>query len=93
MSTSPVTGNARGDLVHPPDPDRHLYLRHADQLQDGRGDHQRWRTRRKDESLTEAGEKDAIMTVARNIVDAWNRHEMDAFAKIFAEDSDFVVAG
>jgi len=43
--------------------------------------------------LTEAGEKDAIMTVARNIVDAWNRHEMDAFAKIFAEDSDFVVAG
>jgi uncharacterized protein (TIGR02246 family) len=35
-------------------------------------------------------EKDAIVAVVRRIIDAWNRHDMDAFANLFTEDADFV---
>jgi uncharacterized protein (TIGR02246 family) len=35
-------------------------------------------------------ERDAIAGVVTRIIDAWNRHDMDAFASVFAEDADFV---
>ncbi len=35
-------------------------------------------------------EKDAIAAVVQEIIGAWNRHDMDAFAKAFTEDADFV---
>jgi uncharacterized protein (TIGR02246 family) len=35
-------------------------------------------------------DQDAIAAVVRGIIDAWNRHDMDAFANLFAEDADFV---
>jgi uncharacterized protein (TIGR02246 family) len=35
-------------------------------------------------------EKDAIAGVVTRIIEAWNRHDMDAFANVFAEDADFV---
>lgn len=35
-------------------------------------------------------EKDAIIAVVLEIIDAWNRHDMDAFAEQFHEDADFV---
>ncbi len=36
------------------------------------------------------GLKDAILAVVQAIVDAWNRHDMDAFAEQFYDDADFV---
>ena len=39
---------------------------------------------------SDAAAQDAVKTVVRNIVDAWNRHDMDAFANLFSEDADFV---
>jgi len=35
-------------------------------------------------------DKDAIAAVVQQIIGAWNRHDMDAFAEPFAEDADFV---
>ncbi len=35
-------------------------------------------------------EKDAIAAVVQEIIGAWKRHDMDAFAKAFTEDADFV---
>jgi uncharacterized protein (TIGR02246 family) len=34
--------------------------------------------------------EEAIVLVVRSIIDAWNRHDMDAFGNLFAEDADFV---
>jgi len=39
---------------------------------------------------SDAAAQDAVKTVVQNIVDAWNRHDMDAFANLFSEDADFV---
>jgi len=36
------------------------------------------------------GLKDAILAVVQAIIDAWNRHDMDAFAEQFCADADFV---
>lgn len=36
------------------------------------------------------GAEEAIIAIVRSIVAAWNRHDMDAFANLFAEDADFV---
>ena len=35
-------------------------------------------------------EQDAILAVVQAIIDAWNRHDMDAFAEQFYADADFV---
>jgi len=32
----------------------------------------------------------AVMAVMTSLIDAWNRHDMDAFANLFTEDADFV---
>jgi uncharacterized protein (TIGR02246 family) len=34
--------------------------------------------------------EDSVVAVVRKIIDAWNRHDMDAFANLFTEDADFV---
>jgi uncharacterized protein (TIGR02246 family) len=34
--------------------------------------------------------EDAIVAVVQRIIEAWNRHDMDAFAKLFTDDADFV---
>jgi len=34
--------------------------------------------------------EEAIVLVVRSIVDAWNRHDMESFGNLFAEDADFV---
>jgi len=38
----------------------------------------------------EMQDKDAITGVVTRIIDAWNRHDMEAFVSVFAEDADFV---
>jgi uncharacterized protein (TIGR02246 family) len=38
----------------------------------------------------EMAEKDAVKAILQKIVDAWNRHDMDAFSNLFSEDADFV---
>jgi uncharacterized protein (TIGR02246 family) len=35
-------------------------------------------------------EKTAVIAVVQHFVDAWNLHDMGAFASIFSEDADFV---
>ncbi len=35
-------------------------------------------------------EKTAVIAVVQHFVDAWNLHDMDAFASLFPEDADFV---
>jgi uncharacterized protein (TIGR02246 family) len=35
-------------------------------------------------------EEQAVRSVVARFADAWNRHDMDAFAQLFAEDADFV---
>jgi uncharacterized protein (TIGR02246 family) len=39
---------------------------------------------------TDAAAQDAVKSVVRNLTEAWNRHDMDAFADLFSEDADFV---
>jgi uncharacterized protein (TIGR02246 family) len=34
--------------------------------------------------------EDKVRAIAANFTDAWNRHDMAAFARLFAEDADFV---
>jgi len=34
--------------------------------------------------------EDAVEAIVRKIIDAWNRHDMDAFANLFTDDADFV---
>jgi uncharacterized protein (TIGR02246 family) len=41
-------------------------------------------------AAADAAAQDAVKTVIRNFTDAWNRHDMDAFANLFSEDADFV---
>ena len=42
----------------------------------------------------EANDEGAVRQVVSGFVDAWNRHDMEAFGKLFAPDADFVnVAG
>jgi uncharacterized protein (TIGR02246 family) len=44
--------------------------------------------------LAEPNEEAAVLQVVSEFADAWNRHDMDAFGKLFAPDADFVnVAG
>ena len=38
-------------------------------------------------------EKDAIAAVVQEIIGAWNRHDMDAFAKAFTEDATSSTCG
>jgi uncharacterized protein (TIGR02246 family) len=39
---------------------------------------------------SQGGDEAAVRAVASASVDAWNRHDMKAFAALFAEDADFV---
>jgi uncharacterized protein (TIGR02246 family) len=34
-------------------------------------------------------DQEAIVAVMDRFVDAWNRHDAEAFAAVFAEDADF----
>jgi uncharacterized protein (TIGR02246 family) len=40
--------------------------------------------------MTEKDQEAAVVAVAQKFVDAWNRHDMDAFASVFSTDADFV---
>lgn len=37
-----------------------------------------------------AEDETAVRSVVRGLEEAWNRHDMDAFARLFADDADFV---
>jgi uncharacterized protein (TIGR02246 family) len=39
---------------------------------------------------TQTDDEVGVRAVVRGFEDAWNRHDMDAFAKLFATDADFV---
>jgi uncharacterized protein (TIGR02246 family) len=38
----------------------------------------------------QSSDEAAVRQVVSGLVDAWNRHDMDAFGKLFAPDADFV---
>lgn len=41
-------------------------------------------------SGSQAADEAAVRAVASSFVDTWNRHDMQAFAAVFADDADFV---
>ena len=44
--------------------------------------------------LAEPNDEEAVRQVVNGFVDTWNRHDMEAFGRLFAPDADFVnVAG
>jgi len=45
------------------------------------------------EAIDRTADKEAIAQVLVTYVDSWNRHDMDAWAKLFTDDVDFVNRG
>ncbi|MFI5248142.1 MAG: SgcJ/EcaC family oxidoreductase [Nitrospirales bacterium] len=43
-----------------------------------------------DDPRNQSADEAAVIAVTSGFVDAWNRHDMKAFAELFAEDADFV---
>lgn len=41
-------------------------------------------------ALGAVGDKEIVEAIPRQFVDAWNRHDMDALAGLFAKDANFV---